>query len=156
MTGRARESLFSILGNRVVGATVLDLYAGSGSLGLEALSRGARSAVFVERSRKASRIIGENIETVGLGGSIVVASASAAIARRSERYDIVFVDPPYRDPDEAVDALVGALEPVLTATGMVIVHRQAGSTCGIPEFLTCVDERRYGDAVVTMMERSAT
>lgn len=156
MTGRARESLFAILGERIEGADVLDLYAGSGSLGLEALSRGAASVVFVERSRKASRIIAENIEAVGLGGTVVTAPASAAIERTSARFDLIFIDPPYRDADDEVAALVGALERVLAERGVVVVHRQSSSTIGVPEFLTCTDERRYGDAVVTMMERPTT
>ncbi|KAA3637268.1 MAG: 16S rRNA (guanine(966)-N(2))-methyltransferase RsmD, partial [Armatimonadetes bacterium] len=71
MTGRARESVFSILANRLPGARVLDLFAGSGSLGLESLSRGAERAVFVENSRSAAAIIASNIEAVGLGGTVV-------------------------------------------------------------------------------------
>ena len=156
MTGRARESLFSILGDRIEGADVLDLYAGSGSLGLEALSRGAASATFVERSRKASRIIAENIAAVGLGGTVVTASAATAIERTDARFDVIFIDPPYRDADGEVAALVGALERVLADRGLVVVHRQSSSRISVPEFLTCTDERRYGDAVVTMMERPAT
>ena len=156
MTGRARESLFAILGERMEGADVLDLYAGSGSLGLEALSRGAASAVFVERSRKASRIIAENIEAVGLGGTVVTAPAATAIERMDARFDLIFIDPPHRDADGDVVALVGASERVLAERGIVVVHRRSSSTIGVPEFLTCTDERRYGDAVVTMMERSAT
>lgn len=156
MTGRARESLFAILGHRIEGADVLDLYAGSGSLGLESLSRGAASATFVERSRKASRIIAENIAAVGLGGTVVTASAATAIERTDARFDVIFIDPPYRDADGEVAALVGALERVLAEGGLVVVHRQSSSTIAVPEFLTCTDERRYGDAVVTMMERPVT
>lgn len=156
MTGRARESLFAILGERIEGADVLDLYAGSGSLGLEALSRGAASVVFVERSRKASRIIAENIEAVGLGGTVVTAPAATVVERMDTRFDVIFIDPPYRDADHEVAALVGALERVLAERGLVIVHRQSSSSIEAPEFLTCTDERRYGDAVVTMMERPAT
>ena len=156
MTGRARESVFAILGDRIEGADVLDLYAGSGSLGLEALSRGATSAVFVERSRKASRIIAENIAAVGLGGTVVTASAATFIERTVGRFDVVFIDPPYGDADDEVAALVGAVGGVLAQRGLVVVHRRAPSPIGVPDFLTCADERRYGDAVVTMMERPAT
>jgi len=154
MTGRARESLFSILATRLAETRVLDLYAGSGSLGLEALSRGAASAVFVEHNRKAASLIGKNIESVGLGGKVIASTVESAIERISGPFDIVFVDPPYADDDGSVTAVLDELEPVLAEGAIVIVHRQAGSNLVVPEFLTSTDERRYGDAVVTMMERT--
>ena len=153
MTGRARESLFSIVMGRLEGASVLDLYAGSGSLGLEALSRGATNAVFVERDRRAAAAIADNIEAVGLGGRVVVAAVDRAIGRLGETFDIVFVDPPYADDDQSVAEALSDLEPLVAPSGLVIVHRQARSRIVVPEFLTSMDERHYGDAVVTMMER---
>ena len=138
MTGRARESLFSILGHRVVDADVLDLYAGSGSLGLECLSRGARSVVFVERSRRAAAIVRDNVEAVGLGGELVIKDVA---------------DPPYADPDDRVAEVLSSLDRVLADDGIVILHRHDSSAVSAPEFLRCVDERRYGDAVLTMYER---
>ncbi len=153
MTGRARESLFSILAARLERASVLDLYAGSGSLGLEALSRGAAGAVFVERSRAAASIIEANIRSVGLGGTVVVSSVERAIGHLDGPYDIVFVDPPYADDDSSVAAVLDALGRVLAVDGVIIVHRQASSALTVPQFLTSTDERHYGDAVVTMMER---
>lgn len=154
MTGRARESLFSILGQRLVDARVLDLYAGSGSLGLEALSRGAASATFVERDRRAVRLIAKNIEAVGLGGTVMASAVLDAVERISGPFDIVFVDPPYADTDGAVTAVLEELEPVLSDGALVLVHRQATGGFGVPEFLTSTDQRRYGDAVVTIMERT--
>ena len=156
MTGRARESIFSILAPRLVGATILDLYAGSGSLGLEALSRGADGVTFVEQNRAAIRIIEANVEAVGLGGSVVQGSVSSVLARLAPIYDIVFLDPPYSDPDETVTEILTRLEGVLAPGGVVVLHRQAASSPAMPEFLTCIDERRYGDAVVTMMEKSTS
>lgn len=153
MTGRARESLFSIIAGHLVDADVLDLYAGSGGLGLEALSRGARSAVFVERSSRASRIIAENVDAVGLGGTVHQGSAYDVVGRLKGRFDVIFVDPPYRDSDESVEQVLGRLDALLADTGIVVVHRQASSALTPPDFLTCVDERRYGDAVVSMFER---
>jgi 16S rRNA (guanine966-N2)-methyltransferase len=154
MTGRAKESVFSILGDRVVGASVLDLYAGSGSLGLEALSRGASNAVFVERSARAAAVLRRNIDAVGLGGSVVVADAARALRGLDGVYDIVFVDPPYDEVDGRVATTLAVLDHVLDPHGIVIVHRRAGGGAVGPEFLTSVDERRYGDAVVTMFERT--
>jgi 16S rRNA (guanine966-N2)-methyltransferase len=156
MTGRARESVFSILGVRLEGSRVLDLFAGSGSLGLESLSRGASEAVFVERSNEAVDVIEANIERVGLGGSVIRGSVDDVIGRISGTFDVVFVDPPYADSDAAVRDVISSLDGVLADGGIVIVHRQARSHIAVPEFLTCRDERQYGDAVVTMMERSQT
>lgn len=156
MTGRARESLFSILSARLADASVLDLYAGSGSLGLEALSRGARTAVFVERDRKAAALIAENIDTVGLGGKVMNTTVTKAVSRLAGTFDIVFVDPPYADGDDSVAATLAALEPVVADRGLVVLHRQRRSVTVVPDFLSSVDERHYGDAVVTMMERIAT
>jgi 16S rRNA (guanine966-N2)-methyltransferase len=153
MTGRARESLFSILASRVVGAAVLDLFAGSGSLGLEAMSRGADHVVFVEVGRQAVAVIRDNIEAVGLGGVVIHAPVDRALTTMDRRFDVVFVDPPYADDDASVAAVLVQLDPVLADTGLVVVHRQRRSSLALPEFLTSRDERRYGDAVVTMMER---
>ena len=153
MTGRARESIFSIVAFRLPGSAVLDLFAGSGSLGLEALSRGAERAVFVEMSRAAADVIMSNIEKVGLGGTVVNASAERAIPKLNGTFDLVFVDPPYADDDASVRALLDLLGPVVAIGGLVVMHRQANSAVTVPDFLTSVDERHYGDAVVTMMER---
>lgn len=153
MTGRARESVFSILGHRLVDADVLDLYAGSGSLGLEALSRGARSAAFVERSRRAAAVIRDNVSAVGLGGELIIMDVADALPKLHRRFDVVFVDPPYAAEDSEVSRVIGALDRFLTPDGIVIVHRRADQVTGAPDFLRCVDERRYGDAVVSMFER---
>lgn len=153
MTGRAKESVFSILAGRLDGARVLDLYAGSGALGLEALSRGAVSVVFVDQGREASRTIERNIENVGLGGTLIRRSLPGAIAAVDGLFDVIFVDPPYADSDGSVTDTLSSLDEVLASDGIVVVHRQARSDTEIPESLTCTDERHYGDAVVMMLER---
>jgi 16S rRNA (guanine966-N2)-methyltransferase len=153
MTGRAKESVFSILASRLDGARVLDLYAGSGSLGLEALSRAASSAVFVEHGREASRTIERNIQNVGLGGTLIRGSLPGAIGFVDGPFDVVFVDPPYADGDDSVTDTLISMDEVLAPNGIIVMHRQARSNTEIPESLTCTDERRYGDAVVMMLER---
>jgi 16S rRNA (guanine966-N2)-methyltransferase len=153
MTGRARESLFSIIANRLPEADVLDLFAGSGSLGLEALSRGAATALFVESDRSAAAVVTSNIATVRLGGSVITAAVAVAIPRLKTTFDIVFVDPPYADEDSAVDSVVRSLDSIVAAGGLVVVHRQGTTGFTVPEFLTSIDQRHYGDAVITMMER---
>jgi 16S rRNA (guanine966-N2)-methyltransferase len=154
MTGRARESLFSIIAGHLPAAEVLDLYAGSGSLGLEALSRGATEAVFVEWGRHAARILKENVDSVGLGGLVVERGVESAMQSLHRVFDVVFIDPPYADEDAAVESVLGQLDRLLAPDGLIVVHRQARSAFAVPEFLTSTDERRYGDAVITMLERT--
>ena len=156
MTGRVRESLFSIIAGRLAQARVLDLYAGSGSMGLEALSRGAESCVFVERGNRATKVLEDNVAKVGLGGTILSTTVESAIAKLDGPFDIIFIDPPYAHDDPTVGAVLERAEPLLAIDGLVVLHRQAASEVLVPEFLTCVDQRRYGDAVLTMMERSDT
>jgi len=154
MTGRARESVFSILRDRLFDAHVLDLYAGSGSLGLEALSRGAAQATFVEKDRTAVEKIRENVVAVGLGGTVTQGTLPESLSRLAGTFDLVFVDPPYSDSDADVSLTLAALDRVVASSGLVVVHRQASSDIVLPEFLTCIDQRHYGDAVIAMMERA--
>jgi len=154
MTGRARESIFSILGRRISGARVLDLYAGTGSLGLEAMSRGASNAVFVESGEQAARCLERNIDRVDLGGHLLQRSVPEFLAAENSEVDVIFVDPPYGDDDREVRDVLEQIEGVLSSDGIVVLHRQARSSIELPEFLHRVDERRYGDAVITMMERA--
>jgi 16S rRNA (guanine966-N2)-methyltransferase len=156
MTGRVRESIFSILANRLVGARVLDLYAGSGSLGLEALSRGAAEATFVERNKDALRAIEQNVAALGLGGIVLRGSVPQIIDQLPGGYDLIFVDPPYADADDTVSVMLRALDTVAASDVLIVLHRQAASVVELPEFLTWNDNRRYGDAVVAMMERATS
>lgn len=151
MMDRAREGLFSSLGERVAGARVLDLYAGSGSLGLEALSRGAGGAVFVERSRAALAALRANVAAVGLGGQVVAGDVEAYLERAAGPYDLVFVDPPYALPLASVESVLARLPGLLVAGGTVVLHRRAGEGLGPPPGLTVIDRRRYGDTEITRL-----
>lgn len=96
---RVREALFSILGESVEAAAVLDLFAGSGALGIEALSRGAASAAFVDNAHAAVSVIADNLEALGLEGEVIRMPALRALACTpvaARQYDLVFIDPPYR------------------------------------------------------------
>jgi 16S rRNA (guanine966-N2)-methyltransferase len=100
---RVREALFNILGVRVDGAAILDLFAGSGAIGLEALSRGAHVAVFVEAHEPACRLIGKNLQRCGLQAQATVwcrdvLEAIPALNRQGQRFDAIFLDPPYQTP----------------------------------------------------------
>ena len=126
MTDRAREGVFSAIARLLPGAHVLDLYAGTGSLGLEALSRGSASAVFVERDRRALAALRTNVESVGLGGRIVGIDVDRFLVDRPERFDLVFVDPPYRRPADSVETTLQLVTPLIRVGGTVLVHRRAG------------------------------
>ncbi len=154
-TGRAKESVFAVLGAAVEGARVLDLYAGSGSLGLEALSRGARSVTFVESSRPALDALRKNVVAVGLGGTVVADRVEAYLERGGGLFDLVFVDPPYALPDEDLDARLAVLSDHVADGGVVVVHRPAGAAVAPPAstMLVVVDRRRYGGSEVWWLRR---
>lgn len=153
LTGRAREAIFSILGATVQGTEVLDLYAGSGSLGLEALSRGAASAVFVERDRKTLDALHNNVAAVDLGGRIEPMSVAAFLEGATASFDLVFVDPPYALDDAAVDTVLAAVERRLGERGTVVVHRRAGGRQPQSDNLRLIDRRRYGDDELWLFEK---
>jgi 16S rRNA (guanine966-N2)-methyltransferase len=147
MTDRMKEALFSTLAGRVVDARVVDLYAGSGSLGLEALSRGAASCVFVEKDRRALAVLTRNIEAVGLGGEIVAGDVERFLGASPTVADLAFVDPPYELALASVGSVVEALERILSEEATVVVHRRRGEEP--PDAiggLSLVDRRSYGDA----------
>ncbi len=97
-TDRVKEALFSIIQFEIEGRKILDLFAGSGQLGIEALSRGAKSAVFVDLSKKSVEVVKQNLESTGLGKNAIVLNTDsiAFAASRADRYDVAFLDPPYR------------------------------------------------------------
>jgi 16S rRNA (guanine966-N2)-methyltransferase len=148
MTDRAREAVFNILAAEVLDAGVLDLYAGTGALGLEALSRGAASAVFVESNRSMAAILARNVEAVGLGGEVVVGTVERYLAgpvRLSA--DLAFVDPPYPLDVPSVQQVLADLGRHLAPGGTVLLHRLKGEPA--PEApWPLVDERTYGSAAM--------
>lgn len=155
MTDRVREAVFSSLAAEVPGARVLDLYAGTGSLGLEALSRGAASAVFVERDRSVLETLRSNIDRVGLGGRASGAEADRFLAGASPRdaYDLVFFDPPYRLPDDAAEGALAAAGRLLAPGGALVAHRRSGGPVPQAEGLTLEDDRTYGSARILRYRR---
>jgi 16S rRNA (guanine966-N2)-methyltransferase len=158
---RVRESLFGALESAgVLGdARVLDLYAGSGALGLEALSRGASSADLVERSRQAAGILRRNAAVVAKAAGSTPASVHEVpvrsfLSRSSGRYDLVFTDPPYDLDDDAMDADLAALVPLLAPDALVVIERAKRSS--VPDFdfvgLALVRDRSYGDTRIWWAE----
>jgi len=150
---RVREAAFSLVGP-VAGAAVLDLFAGSGAMGLEALSRGAASCVFVERDREATRVIQSNLEKLGLTGAVVARSVEAVLrgeSSRGRRYDLVLADPPYEEWKTHEPTLAGLLPVVLADDALVVVETAADVEPELP--LDLVTTRRYGSARITVFSR---
>lgn len=156
---RVREALFSILGD-VGGLTVLDLFAGSGALGIEALSRGAARAVFVERAPAAIASLRTNLDALGVGRdrrelrALDVRAALRAADSRAEKYDLVFVDPPYRQAAALGPALSASIAAVLAPGGRVVGESDRRAPLGLQ--LAVIDERRYGDTLIRIHQESSS
>jgi 16S rRNA (guanine966-N2)-methyltransferase len=147
---RVREAAFNLIGP-VDGAAVLDLFAGSGALGLEALSRGAATVTFVESDRAACRTISENLEKLKLTGARVVCADAVWTLRRDTRsYDLVLVDAPYEVWDELEPKLAEHLPRVLAPDGVLVVETGARTEPSLP--LPQRTSRRYGSARLTLFE----
>jgi 16S rRNA (guanine966-N2)-methyltransferase len=150
---RVRENVFNIVAPWVEGARVLDLYAGSGAMGLEALSRGAASAVFVEAEPQAIRAIERNLDKLRLTGArLVRLDAGTGLAQEAasgRKYDLVLADPPYSMTD--YDALARYLPLVLSEDGLVVLESAAKTE---PELagLAVRSTRKYGSTRVTVFE----
>ena len=153
---RVRESLFNALGQFFEGGSVLDLYAGTGALGIEALSRGSRLAVFVERDRRARAVILENLRRTGFveRAEVLGADVEAVLGRlagRGDRFDLIFADPPYRIAAE-VGGILHRLRSLLAPGGRVAIEsgeapvEGAGGKKGVT--------RRYGGTFITILDRS--
>ncbi|GAC1438041.1 MAG: 16S rRNA (guanine(966)-N(2))-methyltransferase RsmD [Solirubrobacteraceae bacterium] len=147
---RVREALFSMLGAAVAGARVLDLFAGSGALGIEALSRGASHVVFVERAPAALEAVRANLDALGVDGARAQLCAGDALwhvrgaGERGERFDLIMLDPPYGSPpDEELGRL---LTPLLDAAGLLVCE-SAVSAAPFPA-LSLDRERRYGNTLI--------
>ena len=153
-TDRMREALFASLGDSVPGAHVLDLYAGAGTFGLEALSRGAVGATFVERDRRALAALRHNIAAVDLGGTVLPIDVNRAFERLSGEFDVVFVDPPYALGADDLEPILAAVASRLSSGGVVLVHRRRDGI-EVPTRGTLVSSRnrRYGDARVWWYEK---
>ena len=156
MMDRVKEALFSSLGVRLPGSTVLDLYAGSGSLGIEALSRGASSATFVERDKRALAVLKANLDSLHFTGSVVASDVASYLAGAQAEFDLVFVDPPYRLSLALLGDVLSAAAATLTTEGVMVVHRRAGEEApDAPAGTRLIDDRRYGDTQLWIYERTA-
>jgi 16S rRNA (guanine966-N2)-methyltransferase len=153
MSERVRNALFNILGDKVQGAVVLDAFAGSGAIGLEAISRGASHATFVERDRSASNALIDNVTLLGAQAytSLVHSNVEPWIVGNKELFDIIFVDPPYDDTQFSTTLkLMGLLKP----NGlMVLSYPGRGEAPTGTNGVVVVDNRSYGTAALAFYQQ---
>jgi 16S rRNA (guanine966-N2)-methyltransferase len=158
---RLRESIFDILvhayGDPIAGARVIDLFAGSGALGLEALSRGAAFALFVDDGAEARALLRANIEALGLGGSTRVFRRDATkLGDAPARHSLAFLDPPY-GKGLAGPALAALVKGGWLAPGaIVVVEEEASASIAAPDALRLAEERVYGDAKIALFVAEGT
>lgn len=157
MSERIRNALFNSIGSLTEDAEVLDAFAGSGAVGLEALSRGASRAVFLERDRIAQKVIAANIKLLGCEDRAQLASspvASWSEANQDKQFDLIFVDPPYHDTQlSTVARLFSHLKPGGT---MILSHPGRGEALSGTKGIVVVDNRSYGNACLTFFRREST
>ena len=152
---RVREALFSRLDhmNVLEGATVLDLFAGTGALGLEALSRGAARATLVEKASAAARVASANVRATGLPARVVTADVRAYLGARggealTGENDLVFIDPPYDIPEGDMTTVLSALAPWVGPDSLIVVERSTRAPAPTwPPFLVLEDTRAWGETV---------
>lgn len=146
-SSKVRGSVFDILQGEIEGARFLDLFAGSGSMGIEALSRGAKSAVFVEKDRNAANCIRENLNALGIDAKLLQLDAQVAVKKLQklgEVFDLIYVDPPY-----ALDVgpLLEKLPTLLAENGLILLEQGKRAKISA-DHLELVDERHFGDTTL--------
>jgi len=153
MGSRVRSALFNIIGEEVKDAEVLDAFAGSGSLGLEALSRGANRVTFIEKDKIASKILNENIEKLGVGKlakSIKAGVSTWSDSNQDKLFDIIFADPPYNNLQlSTVIKLTGLLKP----NGLMVLSYPGRGELPTVHSIVVVDNRSYGTAALAFYRR---
>lgn len=154
---RVKESLFAALGDRVVGARVLDLFAGVGNLGIEALSRGAESAVFIEKHRATAEALRDNLERAHLAekAAIKVGNLPSALGSVKGRFGLLFIDPPFRIDEHLLEELFERvrIKGFLEGGDLAIYRHSPHSRYDPPEDgWTLVERRDYGDSIISMYQ----
>ena len=155
MSERVRGSLFGIIGSEIEGAEVLDIFAGTGSLGLESLSRGASTVTFIERDRKANRILSENINllnVVSLTTSVQIGASTWIDKNQDKLYDVIFADPPYNNLQLSTVSRLGGL---LKSNGLMVLSYLGRSEVPTVNGVVVVDNRSYGTAALAFYRRNS-
>jgi 16S rRNA (guanine966-N2)-methyltransferase len=153
ISDKVKESLFGVVGDKVVGARVLDLYAGSGAIGIEALSRGAAQVAFVERGRPVVAVIRENLERTGLAdrAKVHATSVEAFLGHPpSEAWDVAVLDPPYAE--RTLELPLQRLRPHLAPGALVVVKHFWRTPVPSAGGLGVIRSRRFGETALTFLE----
>ncbi len=153
---KLRETLFNILAPRIAGARLLDGYAGTGAVGIEALSRGAAHVTFVERDRRAAALIAANLADCGVSEGYTIECGDLVRIlqqRQAAPFDLILLDPPYDLPD--VGPALAAAAGQLAADGLLVLERATRRPAGAPPGLTGVRDVMSGDSTLTFFTRSA-
>jgi 16S rRNA (guanine966-N2)-methyltransferase len=156
VTDRVKESVFSSLHGLLTGARVADLFAGAGSFGIEAMSRGAVSAVFVEKGRRALDALADNLRNLGLDATVVRADVLRWVDDARHEFDIVFCDPPWPMDESTLTELLERLTVQLAEDAIVVVTRRSSDPVPQPTGYAIADDRRHGDTRIIryMLERT--
>jgi 16S rRNA (guanine966-N2)-methyltransferase len=157
ISDRVKEALFGSVGERILDARVLDLYAGSGAIGIEALSRGAAHVTFVEHGRAAVSAIRQNLERTGLGAEAEVHAGDVDAYLRSTTappWDVAIVDPPYEE--RTLDPLLERLAPHVAPGGLVVVKHFWRTPVPAEPPWSPMRTRRFGETALTFLERAPT
>lgn len=154
-TGKVREALFSIIGDGILDARVLDLYAAAGALGLEALSRGAHQAVFVEHNPEALRCLERNVKAFGVGDRVLVVKQDVRIYLRQAKFFAthIFCDPPYHATLSSETLELLACKPGLEADTLIVLEHPANMTISIPDGLELDYLKQYGDTALSFIHK---
>ncbi len=159
MGERVRNALFNAIGSELTGASVLDAYAGTGALGLEALSRGATTATFIEKDRIAAKTIANNIALLGLGetqAKLITAPVASWLTTASKsQYDIIFVDPPYHEVNKHLSTMTRILGLLKPGALMVLSSPDRCEELVKQNEIVVVDNRSYSNATLTFYRRKA-
>jgi 16S rRNA (guanine966-N2)-methyltransferase len=153
MGERIRNALFNSITSKIEGAEVLDVFAGTGSVGLEALSRGAKTATFIERDHIAAKILAKNVNTLDAEDRVTIIRTTVSNwleTMTPVQFDLIFADPPYDDPQFST---VERLFPLLKPGGLMVLSHPGGSEVPTKPGVVVVDNRSYGNANLTFYRR---
>jgi 16S rRNA (guanine(966)-N(2))-methyltransferase RsmD len=150
---KLRETLFNILTPRIEGANMFDGYAGTGAVGIEALSRGARHVTFAEQDRRASKLIAANVTVCAAAADYTIETGDVAtlLRRYAAAFDVIWLDPPYdSDSSDALEAAAGALAP----GGLVVLERATRREPEVPASLARIRDVKSGDSTLTFLTQA--
>mgnify|MGYP005746307747 FL=1 len=154
MMSKAREGIFNSLQNDFDDSLVLDLFAGSGSLGIEALSRGASFVTFVDTSTDCKKIINKNLSNIDQNYVVLVLNVNEYITQSDKKFDIIFYDPPYSLLLNEINSDFNSIQNLMTENSKLIIHRHKSSEQFVyPEGLELYKEKKYGQSNITILKK---